>query len=142
VNRRLASSALVLNVNVHLVELSSVQVVEDMAEISSRSLHLGVFIKFDRWLSFVVVEEELVIVANSGERKEARRCCPAYSEAIFAVFVDLGLDWRAGLGHHSLIIAHGGGVLTPSDEVFSTDAIVDIVSDLEVKVSGEELHVN
>ena len=76
------------------MHIGSVQVVEFVAEISSRSLDLRVIFELNAGFAFVVVEEEFVVVANASKREKAWRCLPADSEAIFAVVVNLGLDWR------------------------------------------------
>jgi hypothetical protein len=91
---RSTPSALILDGDVHIVKLGSVQVVEDMTEISSRSLDLRVIFELDAGLAFVVVEEEFVVVANASKREEAWGCLPADSEAVLAEIVNLGLDWR------------------------------------------------
>ena len=89
-----ASAALVLDGDVHVVEFGSVEVVEDVAEVSGRSLNLRVIVDLDAGLSFIMVEEELVIVANTRKREEAWGRLPANAESVFAVVVNLGLDWR------------------------------------------------
>ena len=89
-----ASAALVLDGDVHVVEFGSVEVVEDVAEVSGRSLNLRVIVDFDAVLSFIMVEEELVVVANTCKREEAWGRLPANAESVFAVVVNLGLDWR------------------------------------------------
>jgi hypothetical protein len=91
---RSAPSALILDGDIHVVELGSVQIVEDVTEIGSRSLDLRVIFELDAGLAFVVVEEEFVVVANTSKREKAWGCLPADSEAVFAVVVNLGLDWR------------------------------------------------
>ena len=70
------------------------EVVEDVAEVSGRSLNLRVIVDFDAVLSFIMVEEELVVVANTCKREEAWGRLPANAESVFAVVVNLGLDWR------------------------------------------------
>jgi len=110
-NGRWALATLVLNVDHYLVHFFSVEIVEYMAEVAGRSFNLDVIRDGDVSLASIMVEIESVARADSGQGKEAGRCCPADSESVFAKLINFGCNGKAWLSDLTLRVSQW---LTPS----------------------------